>query len=410
MAARAMALLLLLGAAACGPPGATADGGTRCGDGPLSFTGTPGQPSGAEVFSNVFILPVKVGATSSRALIDTGAPITIFDPGALPSESLPSGQGPVAQFQAAGLTFSQASVVGAPLNLVLPSGRLAGIVGGDLLCHFATSFNYRDATVTLGEASPPARVGTSAQVPIEVQGGGVGSISLGTGSATVTIPPTRVAVTATLEGTAHAFVVDTGASYSVVTPAIFDALVKDGRKVIDMLGAQTVMGAIGTRVARSKSIVLGGLEVQGAVISALDSTLLTQLGREVGHPVDGLIGGNFLREFYVTVDYASGQLRLSRYDSRAHIADEFTRVGAALQEIPNHPAGTARYQVGRLFVGSDAAAKGLAVGTKVLKIDGTALELLAPTAADTLLLGPAGTTHTIQTDSATLTVAAEDLL
>ena len=300
--------------------------------------------------------------------------------------------------------------MGAPLNLVLPSGRLAGIVGGDLLCHFPISFNYRDATVTLGDATAPANLGTAGNVLIVVEGGGVGGISLGSTIAVVKIPATRISVTATVEGVSRRFVVDSGASYSVVTPAVFDALVKDGRKVIDMIGAQTVMGAVGTRVTRSRSIVLGSSEVQGSLVSSLDSMLLAQLGQEVGHPIDGLIGGTFLREFYVTADYAGQQLKLSRYSTRAHIADEFTRAGVALREIANHPVGTARYDVGRVFAGSDAAAKGLVVGTKVLKIDGVTLEALDPSAADKLTLGAAGGTKMIQTDATTLSVAVEDLL
>ena len=134
---------------------------------------------------------------------------------------------------------------------------------------------------------------------------------------------------------------------------------------------------------------------------------------EVHHTVDGLLGGNFLRNFLVTIDYPEGVLHLQRYTTPP-IADEFQRVGVELG-IAN---GAHRYGIARVYPGSDAAAKQLSVGDEVVSVDGVALDDLDPLAADDSLNGTVGATkmiglgnaHTSGLTNTTITVRVDDLI
>lgn len=404
---------VVLGLCACGGPTASgADAGPppKCHELPFAVTGAPAVVD-ATLTANVFSLPLTVGATQKTAVVDTGAPVTLVDPAVFTAETLPKGQGTVARLTLGGaLTVTDASVVGAAVGATTGDGPLPALVGGDLLCHFTTSFDYRQPRVFFGGADFPADLGAPVTLAAPVKGGGTGALPVGNELVLVQLSATRLVVSGTLDGVARTFIVDSGASLNVVSPAVFTALTADGRKTLDGLMASTVMGSTGLTVARAKSLALGGAEAQGVLVASLDSPIFAGLGREVGQPVDGLVGGSFLREFFVTVDYAGETLALRRYPARTHVRDEFTRVGVALAPIASATPGTPHYEVQLVFPGTDAVMQGLTQGTDVLAIDGASLEPLDLEAANALLLGDAGATRTIETPAGTVTVKVEDLL
>lgn len=381
-------------AMACGAPagGGAAGGGsggalTPCHERPLTIEGTRGMPVQAQLVSNVFVLPVKLGASSGRMLFDTGAPITLGDPGVFTAETFPASSGPM-KLEVGALRFPTASVVTYRAGLVLPDGPLGGIVGGDLLCHFTTRFDYRDESLTLGEGTLPMNLQAPVTVPSPIIGGGKG---LAPSGEVLEFPPTRVLVTVNLEGTERTLVLDSGASYTVVTDAVFNALVADGRKVLTGLQVTTVMGQAGTKLARARTLSLGAAQAQGSIVATADTVLLASLTREAGRTVDGLLGGTFLREFLVSIDYAKGELTLHRYAERTHVKDEMVRAGVVLKASTS---GTQGYEVGLLFPNTDAAAKGLKVGDRVSSIDGQPLVGMDSLQVDRLLIGTAGQTRT----------------
>jgi hypothetical protein len=146
-------------------------------------------------------------------------------------------------------------------------------------------------------------------------------------------------------------------------------------------------------------VKVGDAEVQGppALSSPLD---LTQLAQEVGHPIEGLLGGTYLREFLVTIAYPSKGLTLRRYDTRDHIHDEFDRVGILLSQQADGSFATAY-----IFPGSDAATNPAlptcffgtttAGGSTILSVDGTSLQGMAGEDADLLLRGTPGDHKTL---------------
>lgn len=398
--------------AACGGPSTQADAGTplKCHEYPFNATGAP-TAIDAQLTSNVFAVPLTVGATQKTAVVDTGAPVTVLDPSLFTSETLPMGQGTVASMSLGGLTAKDVTVVATSVGASTGDGPLPGLVGGDFLCHFATSFDYRQPRVLLGDQALPTDLAAPVTVAAPVKGGGTGALPVNGSLVVVQLPPTRVVVTAKLEGVDRTFVLDSGASMTVVSPTVFGTLVDDGRKKVGGLAASTVMGSTGLTLTRAKTLSLGGAEVPGVLVASLDSTnVFTALSAEVKQNVDGLIGGTFLREFLVTVDYAGEQVLLRRYPARDHVHDEFTRVGVALAPIATAMPGQPHYEVQLVFPGSDAETQGLKVGDDVISIDGTSLEPLDLEAASALLLGAAGTTKALETPSGTLMVKVEDLL
>lgn len=409
------ALLVSLAAAlaACGGGSSTqADAGTplKCHERPFSATGAP-TAIDAQLTSNVFAVPLSVGASQKTVVVDTGAPVTLLDPAVWTGETLPMGQGSLASLTLGGLTATDVKVVGAAVGATTGDGPLPGLVGGDFLCHFETSFDYRQPRVLLGDQAMPTDLAAPVTVTAPVKGGGLGGLPVGNDIVLVELPPTRIVVSAKLDGVDRTFVLDSGASLTVVSPTVFAALTADGRKKVEGLAASTVMGSAGLTVARAKTLSVGGAEVSGALVASLDSAnVFSALSAEVKQNVDGLIGGTFLREFLVTVDYAGEQVLLRRYPSRDHVHDEFTRVGVALAPITSAMPGQPHYEVQLVFPGSDAQTQGLAVGNDVISIDGTPLEPLDLEAASALLLGAAGTTKAIETPSGTVMVKVEDLL
>jgi predicted aspartyl protease len=355
-------LLVTLALAACG------------GHGPhdRELSGMLGVPSTGRFAIDVLIADVTVAGAPTRLIVDTGSPFTIVSPtGVMLS-------GADADVTVGGVTVKRMQVTPLPITF---GDAADGLLGGNLLCQFPTTFDYRAGAVRLGAAPPPADVelpGHTAAVHAE---GGGADIQVTT-SVRAQFLATRIPVTVTLEGVDHRFIVDTGASNTTVRSELFTTLVADQRHVLAGVPITTIGGTSTAQVARAHSLVAAGTEVQSSPLMASDAIdpLLDQLAAEVRHPVDGLLGGSFLREFLVTLDYPGGAMLLQRYGTRDHIIDEFQRVGVELD-------GSAR--VALVFPGTDAAAQ-LQLGDTVDAIDGVAPP--DQLAADRALCGAPGTT------------------
>src|SRR5262249_33614162 len=160
----------------------------------------------------------------------------------------------------------------------------------------------------------------------ELAGGGRALVD----TVTVSFPSTRVPLTVTIEGTDHPFILDTGASEVTLRGSLFDAVTADGRARVGGFPVTTASGPTTAELTRLRTISVAGETVADLAAMTIGDTLLDAITDETGHPVDGLLGGNYLREFLVTVDYPHGALRLQRYATRDHIVDEFKRVGVSI--------------------------------------------------------------------------------
>jgi hypothetical protein len=256
-----------------------------------------------------------------------------------------------------------------------------------------------------------------AAISFKLQGGGRGMLRAG--GPIITFPATRIPLTVDVEGVSHPFILDTGASETTVRASVWEAVIADGRKQLPGLPISTVAGPAMSTVSRVRSLTVGGATVTNPAVMNLGAPIydmiLDTIEQEVGYQVDGLLGGNFLREFMVTIDYPKGTLHLQRYTS-ATIVDEFKRVGIEIGPTPSTSAH--RYAVGVVYANTDAAAQGLRVGDELVSVDGQALDGLDSAAADDTLNGTVGAskaivlgkTTVVALQNTTVNVLVEDLI
>ena len=105
----------------------------------------------------------------------------------------------------------------------------------------------------------------------------------------------------------YAFAVDTGASATVLSPRLADALGIERAEDTTMTGAGGILQATTGRVA---SLAVGAAAVNDLVV--VFSDFMEPIGQAVGTRVDGVVGYNFLKAFKVTIDYPAAKLSLMR--------------------------------------------------------------------------------------------------
>jgi len=372
--------------------------------------GVPPTPE-SQAFSYVTnLIPVSVGygGASATGIVDTGNPWVLLDPTVFTSAaSLPGNGVSVPTIDIASQTVSNVYVV--PSNDGLqspdPAFPLAANVGCAGICGKVAGFNYRDAVFSLGTSAPSPPSGLLAEkvFPFSFEGGSVVD--------GVTLPRSRIVVTVSLEGTDYQMILDSGASSVTVSATAYAALTTDGRAQLDGGTVETTSGTSTSSLTRAKSIVVGGVEVDNVVV-AHDTSFdqnLGAIGTDVGHTIDGSLGGTFLHDFYVTVDYPAREVHLARYSDLSFAVDPAERLGIELA-----PGISNSYVVAA--VSSTATAQGISAGDQVVSIDGVDLAGLALAQVGVLEFGAVGQTkqvvfgQAVNVPGKTLEVAIEELL
>jgi Aspartyl protease len=372
--------------------GVTACGSTAANDvAPVAYEGTLPAPVSARYFFNTLTVATSVdGATSRPLLVDTGSPLTGVDPSSWPDANLPANFSVLSSLVVGPLTFEQVpSVPLTECGTTCGAYDVTGVLGGNVLRSFVVGFDYQAPRVVLGPSTVPTDAQASAiTVGLDVEGGGTGTIAGGNGQV-VDVPPTRLVLQATVEGTARTLIVDTGSSYTLLRQSLFATMVSDGRSQIS-LTVSTATGAAQGSVARTHTLSVGAAQASGSPVGSVPDDEVDDLATEIGGSVDGMLGGSFLRAFYTTVDYGGQQLSLYPFVTADPLADEFDRVGVFLAENGDG------YVVAQAVEPSE---EGL-VGEVLVDVDGTPVAGLDPDQADRLLRGAPGTSHTLHLQTA----------
>ncbi len=408
---RVWGLVVALGALSCG-------GGS--GSAGISTMGTLGQPSTALISGNLIFVNASMNAMDENhglfgMLIDSGSPVVLIDP------TLFGGTGPANASQipttvnlglldAAGnpvVIIDNTPVLQVSTKMMTALG-FGGILGGDVMQKFSVQLDYSAPMMegfclgcTAGTRSDVQSPG--GLVTFTLKGGGHSPVTLGVSasgqsinSPVIDIPPTRIPVTVNIDGTDHPFIVDTGATEVSLRSSVYTQLVSDGRPQLQSgIAIMTIAGASNASLTRVKTMTVGGVSVNDVPVMTIMSTppdqLLDGISNELGTQIDGLLGGSFLRNFLVTIDYPAGQLHLEPYDTPP-IADEFRRVGFTI----GLDATGANFVVQSVYPNTDAAAKGVMAGDQITAVDGTSLASVGYVAdADALLNGTPGTSKAI---------------
>lgn len=358
------------------------------GDDTIAYDGTPGTVP-AVFAQNVLRIMASVNGSPKRpVVVDTGAAITAFDSSAYADANFNSGNAGTVGLD--GITFKNVPAVA--VTICGPScdaNSVDGLFGANLLRQFVVSFDDQGGTFTLGAPTVPDWAQADGiNVPFTLAGGGTGKIQ---GSdTTLTVPATRILVDVTIDGTARSMMVDTGASYILLRTSFFDSMVADGRGTLTVAD-QTVSGTTQGKVARSKTVNMGGASVEGAPVQTVDDDFVDGVQNEVGKTLDGLVGGSFLRDFFFTIDYPARQIVFHPYKLADAKMDEFHRVGALLQ------TNGSKYVVSHTLATTDAALHAPAsfVGSTIVSIDKQTVDGLDPETVDRMLRGTVGDTRSI---------------
>ena len=304
--------------------------------------------------------------------VDTGAPFTILNAPSFPDHSDGVHKD---MLQAFFLTFPNLTDIS--INI---AGETDGIIGGNILTHFAFSLDYAGDRVWLGDPydaeNIPRDVHADNEVTVafDILGGGTASTGGNcTSNCTVEFPPTRALLQAQIEDqtTPIWVLIDTGASVAVLDPTVFNSLPADpnrpvlqGVKLVAVTGSQT---SFLSRVSRLKLVGSDGASA-AADVDSLEvgvipgSTILDSVSKETGKSVRALIGATYLRYFLATVDFQSKKLRLRRYTDPHVDPNQFIGPGFSLQLI-----GQA-WELNEVYTNKDAYAQGLREGQVVEEI------------------------------------------
>jgi hypothetical protein len=354
-------LLVVLGAAACG------------GDEELGYLGTAGQPVAADFSALVPEVAVRVGDDGGERafLCDSGSQLTFVDTTSFPA--LAPGKQRLDLFAFA-LEFP--GYPGAAFDAFGDDDRVAGLIGGDLLRHFAFTMDYAGDRVWLSDPYDPSAqavdAGDEIRLPMTVRGGGRGFIPGCRDDCSLGLPATRIVVRASFEDLARPIwaVIDSGASTVVMSEELMAALALDeARPILSGVRVATPEGERAAVLTRVWRVDLGG----GAAVDDVPVMrvpgwgALEAISAEVGLPVSALIGGSLLRHFLTTLDYQRGELRLRRYHLPPVPAGEF--VGPALSFARLNQDWFLR----EVYPEHDAFAKGLRPGDLIEELDGMPL-------------------------------------
>lgn len=340
-------------------------------DFPFDYTGAPGTPTEVTFYSDVPQVAVVVdGAEPLDFLVDTGAPATLLDVSAY---AITPGVQPTNTVEAFGITVLGLEC--AALDLFGGSFTVGGILGGDVLRHFALTLDYRGAWATLytdlDGAPPPAGggLGPLTSQGFELRGGGFLATPSGED---LPVPPTRVVLPLQLEGREILAVVDTGASSVVLDEPLYEQLLDDrpDRPVLQGFEVLTVDAAQDVEITRIASLSVtsdaGGPDAAQTSVPALvvlGSVALQNLSYETGRDVQVLLGGAFLRYYQVTIDYPAHRLTLQPYLDTDHVdEDEYLGVGFFWEQV-----AIGNVVVDRIIPGSDADTQGVAAGDRILR-------------------------------------------
>ena len=106
-------------------------------------------------------------------------------------------------------------------------------------------------------------------------------------------------------------VVDTGASMTIISPAVARAagVNQEGARA----KATGATGNLDARVARLKSLKLGSNELNGINVAIMS---LATLNRATRLRLGGIIGYNVLKRFQITIDYSIRRILFTPVDKR----------------------------------------------------------------------------------------------
>lgn len=176
-------------------------------------------------------------------------------------------------------------------------GRAEGMLPGHVLATFHVVFDYPKATFTLAKPGVLKPVGQPLPMPVGQPMG---------------FPRTEVKV----GGETHGFLLDTGASFTMVSEALLKAWGKAHPEWPRFPGAVGEAATLGGQALETMTLP-GGTWGEIAlpefgVVSQRQGVFETYMSKLTAQPIEGALAGNVLERFRVELDYPNQTLYLSR--------------------------------------------------------------------------------------------------
>jgi len=322
-----------------------------------------------ELAQNHIYFPATINGKAANFVFDTGAESSVIDMTHAKTLGLPmkgkveargAGPGsveasmvekPTVEF--GGISIPLQSMAAVPIRSIsLLEGReMQGIAGYDVLSHFIVEIDYAKRELHFHEPASFTPSANAVAVPVTFDNN---------------TPVVQTKVT-TRDGRTldvH-MLIDTGARNAVMLNRPFiqknDVARSIGPYIEGPLG-MGVGGASTQKVGRLKSVEIAGFTVNDPITSFSTTTS----GASANVDFDGLIGGEVLRRFTVTVDYPHGRLLLEPNGALGDVS-EYDMSGMMLA-APDTKFD--RILVRNVIAGSPAAAAGVKVNDELQSIDG----------------------------------------
>lgn len=256
-----------------------------------------------ELVNNLPMVQATVDGRSGNFLFDTGAEMTLLNqryfkgtPSAMATGAGATGKLEnastyrVRRFEWHGLSFQDADLTAVDLQHLSPNGPpLLGLIGADLLTHYAVTLDYSNRKIVLRAPAKQKLAPPQLKMPFVLQGH---------------LP----VISASIADKAYNLTIDSGAG-------------------VNMLPQEQLPG-LGTQLTNPFSADLGGVSnqaksVKGGTIKQMTLgkkvrlvdmvTIFTAIGPLANSkptPIDGILGYEFLRQYQVTINYPERVLEL----------------------------------------------------------------------------------------------------
>jgi predicted aspartyl protease len=251
-----------------------------------------------------------------------------------------------------------------------------GLVPGRLLRKYHVIFDYPAKTFTM--ARPGTVTPRGERLPAPIGRTGFPRIEL------------------TITGETQGFLLDTGATYTMISRAALDRWAAAEAAWPRAIGAVGMANMFGGKLEaealmlRMPQVMLGTLRIDhAAAVSRPIGTFEKFMSSLMTSPIVGAIGGNILKQFRVEIDYASGVVYLQRGGTSE--PNDLDQVGLTLAATPS-----GALMISAVSAGNDpAVVQAVRAGDRLLRVDGVEMTGVTLSAAQKALAGRPGETKTI---------------
>ena len=287
-------------------------------------------------------------------------------------------------------------LAGVPALAKIGSARLnprddaEGLVPGRLLRKYHVIFDYPAKTFTM--ARPGTVTPRGERLPAPIGRTGFPRIEL------------------TIAGETQGFLLDTGATYTMISRAVLDRWAVAQPAWPNAIGAVGMANMFGGKIEaealmlRMPEATLGTLRIDhAAAVSRPIGTFEKYMSAMMTAPIVGAIGGNILKQLRVEIDYAGGVVYIQRGGPSE--PNDLDQVGLTLAATPS-----GALMISAVSAGNDSVVvQGLRAGDRLLRVNGVEMTGVTLSAAQKALAGRPGEIKTIvvERDGAPITVQAK---